>query len=334
MLTRRQVLALATAGVGSAALAPLLRRLGSVRAEPSTVSVLPVPGYDRLDARALAAAVPATHGPRIRGRRVLLKPNLIEFDRARPIHTDPRLIAAAIDAFGQLGAADVVVAEGPGHRRDTDYLLGASGLGEVVRHAGVRFVDLNLDTSRPHPIPGGGLTRLEFLHLPRTLTEADYVVSMPKMKTHHWVGVTLSLKNLFGVLPGTAYGWPKNFFHWIGIPASILDVNRTVMADLAIVDGVVGMEGDGPLNGQAVKSGVAVVGEALAAVDATCCRLMGIDPTTVPYLAEAAAHHGSIAMADITVEGAPLLSVARSYTLAPTFRSVRGTHQFRRISPA
>jgi uncharacterized protein (DUF362 family) len=106
------------------------------------------------------------------------------------------------------------------------------------------------------------------------------------------------------------------------------------MADLAIVDGVVGMEGDGPLNGQAVKSGVAVVGEALAAVDATCCRLMGIDPTTVPYLAEAAAHHGSIAMADITVEGAPLLSVARSYTLAPTFRSVRGTHQFRRISPA
>jgi len=326
VLTRRQILALATTGVGSAALAPLLRRLGNVRAEPSTVQVLAVPDYDRVDAAAIAAAVPATHLPRIRGRRVLLKPNLIEFARRRPIHTDPRLIVAAIDAFGRLGAAEVVVAEGPGHRRDTDYLLGASGLGEVVRRAGVRFVDLNLDTSRPHPIPGGGLTRLEFLHLPRTLTDADYVVSMPKMKTHHWVGVTLSLKNLFGVLPGTAYGWPKNLFHWIGIPASILDVNRTVMADLAIVDGVVGMEGDGPLNGEAVESGAVVVGDALAAVDATCCRLMGIDPTKVPYLAAAAARHGSIAPRDITVGGTPIAALARPYVLAPTFRSARAGH--------
>src|SRR6185436_1222720 len=96
--------------------------------------------------------------PRIRGKRVLLKPNLIEVVSGRPIHTDPRLTAAAIDAFSQLGAAEVVVAEGPGHRRDTDYLLQASGVAEVVRHAGVRFVDLNLDSSRPHAIPGGGLT--------------------------------------------------------------------------------------------------------------------------------------------------------------------------------
>jgi uncharacterized protein (DUF362 family) len=334
MLTRRQILALATTGVGSAALAPLLRRLGSVRAEPSTVHVLSVPDYDRLDVDALAAAVPATHLPRIRGQRVLLKPNLIEFNRLRPIHTDPRLIVAAIEAFGRLGASDVVVAEGPGHRRDTDYLLGASGLGEVVRRAGVRFVDLNLDTSRPHPIPGGGMTGLEFLHLPQTLTNAAYVVSMPKMKTHHWVGVTLSLKNLFGVLPGTAYGWPKNFFHWIGIPASILDVNRTVMADLAIVDGVVGMEGDGPLNGEGVKSGAVVVGEALAAVDATCCRLMGIDPTKVPYLAAAAARHGSIASRDITIEGTPIAALAQPYVLAPTFRSAHAGHHRRAASLA
>jgi uncharacterized protein (DUF362 family) len=321
MLTRRQILALAATGVGSAALAPLIRRLASVRAEPSTVHVLAVPEYDRLDPATIAAAVPATHLPRIRSRRVLLKPNLIEFAQKRPIHTDPRLILATIEAFSRLGAADLVVAEGPGHRRDTDYLLGASGLGEIVRRAGVRFVDLNLDTSRPHPIPGGGMTGLEYLHLPHTLTDADYVVSMPKMKTHHWVAVTLSLKNLFGVLPGTAYGWPKNFFHWVGIPASILDVNRTVMADLAIVDGVVGMEGDGPLNGEGVNSGVVVVGEALAAVDATCCRLMGMDPTKIPYLAGAAARHGSIASRDITIEGTPIATLARPYTAPPAWRA-------------
>jgi uncharacterized protein (DUF362 family) len=159
--------------------------------------------------------------------------------------------------------------------------------------------------------------------LPVTLTEADYVVSMPKMKTHHWVGVTLALKNLFGVLPGTAYGWPKNLFHWRGIPASILDVNRTVHADLAIVDGVVGMEGDGPVGGEAVSSGAVVIGTALAAVDATCCRLMGIEPAAVSYLVAAARHHGSIRARDITVTGTPVARLARAYRLLPHFGHLR-----------
>jgi uncharacterized protein (DUF362 family) len=292
--------------------------------QPSTVHVLAAPTYAALSADAIAAAVPPSDHARIRGGRVLLKPNLIEFVRRRPIHTDPRLVAAAIEAFATLGAAEVVVAEGPGHRRDTDYLLAASGLREVVRDTGVRFVDLNLDTTRPHPIPGGGATRLGHLHLPDTLTGADYVVSMPKMKTHHWVGVTLSLKNLFGVLPGAAYGWPKNFFHWRGIPASILDVNRTVQPDFAIVDGIVGMEGDGPLNGPAVPSGAVVVGDALAAVDATCCRLMGFVPERVPYLAAAARHHGSIAARDVTVVGPPLITLARAYRVPPRFELLAG----------
>jgi uncharacterized protein (DUF362 family) len=323
-MTRRQLLALLATGAGAAAAAPLLRRhLGSA-GRPSEVHVLAPGTYDRLTAAALRAAVPAAHLPRIRGRRVLLKPNLVEYRPGHPVHTDPRLVAAAVEAFAQLGAADVVVGEGPGHRRDTDHLLAASGLREAVRAAGVRFIDLNLDTPLPRPIPGRRLTGLTHLHLPRAVVEADYVVSMPKMKTHHWVGVTLALKNLFGVLPGTAYGWPKNLFHWKGIPASILDVNRTVVADLAIVDGIVGMEGDGPLNGEEVRTGVVVVGAALAAVDATCCRLMGLRPDRVPYLAAAARLHGSIAARDITVRGAALDEVARPYRVLPAFAALAG----------
>jgi hypothetical protein len=60
---------------------------------------------------------------------------------------------------------------------------------------------------------------------PRTVLAADFIVSMPKVKTHHWAGVTLSLKNMFGVVPGVAYGWPKNILHWKGIGRSILDIN-------------------------------------------------------------------------------------------------------------
>src|SRR5262245_66568541 len=93
---------------------------------------------------------------------------------------------------------------------------------------------------------------------------------MPKLKTHHWAGVTLSLKNMFGVVPGSVYGWPKNALHWAGIHGSILDINSSLpIPQFAIVDGIVGMEGNGPLQGQAKQSGVLILGEDLVAVDAT-----------------------------------------------------------------
>ena len=112
------------------------------------------------------------------------------------------------------------------------------------------FVDLNHD--EPVKLPNlGRLTGLEYLYLSRTIATADVVISLPKLKTHHWAGATLSLKNLFGTLPGICYGWPKNELHWRGIDNSIVDIALTRTPDLAIVDGIVGMEGDGPLNGDA-----------------------------------------------------------------------------------
>ncbi len=86
------------------------------------------------------------------------------------------------------------------------------------------------------------------------------VISLPKLKTHHWAVATLSLKNLFGTLPGICYGWPKNELHWRGIDNSIVDIALTRTPDLAIVDGIVGMEGDGPLNGTPKPMGVLVMG--------------------------------------------------------------------------
>ena len=115
-----------------------------------------------------------------------------------------------------------------------------------------------------------GYSRLRELMLPVTLHRADLVVSMPKMKTHHLAGVTLALKNLFGVMPGICYGWPKDVLHHAGIPESILDIAATVRPHLAIVDGIIGMEGDGPIMGTPKASGVLVMGTNLPAVDATC----------------------------------------------------------------
>src|SRR5262249_35852008 len=108
--------------------------------------------------------------------------------------------------------------------------------------------------------------------------------SLAKLKTHHWAGATLSLKNLFGIMPGICYGWPKNELHWRGIDNSIIDIALTRTPDLAIVDGIVSMEGDGPLNGTPKPLGVVVMGADPLAVDATCCRLMKLNPEKVGYL--------------------------------------------------
>jgi uncharacterized protein (DUF362 family) len=171
-----------------------------------------------------------------------------------------------------------------------------------------------------------GYTRLRELILPLTLRRADLVVSMPKMKTHHWAGVTLALKNLFGVMPGICYGWPKNVLHHAGIPESILDIAAAVRPDLAIVDGIIGMEGDGPIMGSPKASGIIVMGTNLPAVDATCARLMGIDPWSVAHLVSASGRFGPIAEGHITQRGEPIARLAQRYLVLnqPNLTSSRG----------
>src|SRR5215510_5247854 len=136
----------------------------------------------------------------LKGKRIVLKPNLVEFDPKGVINTHPAVIEAAIASFRHLGAREVIVAEGPGHRRDNEYLLAASGLYDVLRARQVEYVDLNVDEVRALPT-SSRFTRLDRLYLPQTVLDADLLVSMPKLKTHHWAGITVSLKNLFGVIP-------------------------------------------------------------------------------------------------------------------------------------
>jgi uncharacterized protein (DUF362 family) len=219
----------------------------------------------------------------LKGKRVVLKPNLVEYHRDKVINTDPRVVAAVIELCQREGASEVLVAEGPGHWRNVEYLVGASGLGDVLRTYKVPFVDLNHDEP-VKTVNLGRLTKLEHLYLSHTIATAEVVISLPKLKTHHWAVATLSLKNLFGTLPGICYGWPKNELHWRGIDNSIVDIALTRTPDLAIVDGIIGMEGDGPLNGTPKATGVLVMGNDLVAVDATCCRLMQLDPERVAYL--------------------------------------------------
>lgn len=255
----------------------------------------------------------------VKGKRILLKPNLVEFDPRSVINTHPALIEATVDSFKSLGAREVIVAEGPGHRRDNEYLLSASGLYDVIKEHRIRYVDLNNDDVRLTRLKSS-FTGLGQLYLPEALYNADLLVSLPKLKTHHWAGVTLSLKNMFGVVPGSVYGWPKNALHWAGINGSIVDINSSLpIPRFAIVDGIVGMEGNGPLQGDAKKSGVLVFGDDLVAVDATAARLMTIEPTRVKYLEMAGQFLGNLGLEQIEQLGENLERYRQDFRVMENF---------------
>jgi uncharacterized protein (DUF362 family) len=304
----------ALAGVGAAA---LLSRGAEDRGLRAATFVAAVPSYEGpgLD-RAVRDALAATgfDRDRVAGKAVVLKPNLVEPTRASPhINTHPQVVRAVAEAFRRLGAREVVVAEGAGHCRDSRWVLDESGVGEVLDALGLPFVDLNYDETETVP-NRLGRTGLAAFELPRTVTRrAEILVSLPKAKTHHWAGVTLAMKNLFGVVPGVRYGWPKNVLHQRGIPQSILDLTATVRPHLAIVDGVVGMEGDGPIMGTPRDLGVIVAGTNLPAVDATTARLMDVDPRLIAYLEGAAGVLGPIAAAHIEQRGEALAARVRRF---------------------
>ena len=255
----------------------------------------------------------------VASKTVVLKPNLVDYLPGDAINTHPSLVLAAAECFRRLGAKSVLVAEGPGHQRDMQLVLSQSGYEDCLRSGRIRFVDLNraeLVRTRLR----ASYTGMKQLWLSRTVLEADFLVSMPKVKAHHWSGVTLSMKNMFGIVPGMRYGWPKNILHWTGIQQSILDVCATVPINFVIADGIVAMEGNGPVSGTPRQLGKIVLSNDPVAADATCARLMGFEPNRVPHIREASRFLGNSSDAAIDHAGERLIPPEIPFEVVPDWR--------------
>jgi len=255
----------------------------------------------------------------VRGKRVVLKPNLVDYLPGNAINTHPMLVLTAAEAFRRLGAKSVVVAEGPGHQRDTELVLSQSGYQESLRGEKLRFVDLNRDELIRTPLRAS-YTGMKELWLPRAVLEADFLVSMPKVKTHHWSGVTLAMKNMFGIVPGARYGWPKNMLHWNGIQESILDLCATLPIHFVIADGIVAMEGNGPLNGTPRVLGRIVLADDPVAADTTCARLMGFEPRRIVHICEGARFLGNAAPEHVDQVGEIVMPPVTPFRVVPEFQ--------------
>jgi uncharacterized protein (DUF362 family)/Pyruvate/2-oxoacid:ferredoxin oxidoreductase delta subunit len=253
----------------------------------SVVSIQPAADYnsDRVLA-ALRACLEPLGGMRAfvqPGQRVLLKPNLLgPFAVERGVTTHPAVVRAAILLAREAGGR-VFVGDSPA-MGSLAAIARACGLDPVLAETGAEL----LDFAEPHEFDVPAYTVAPRLKLAKALSQADVIITLPKLKTHAQMALTAALKNQYGCIPGALKSqWHFRLQQPEWLASLILDINRVVRPALAIMDAVVAMEGFGPTSGHLRPAGALLASRDLAAADTLACHLIGLDPMRVPLLAAA-----------------------------------------------
>lgn len=227
------------------------------------------------------------------GDIILLKPNLLRAASPQDaVTTHPALLEAVARIVKDLGGHPVV-AESPAgpytpqHLRRVYSRCGIQGLAEN----GLLHIDLTPETVwTPHE-EGVQVRAVELI---RPVHEVDGIINIPKAKTHTFMGLTGAVKNLFGFIPGLKkVGFHGNLMEPEKFAGMLLDLVSLVRPNLTIMDGILGMDGDGPSAGRARPLGFLLMGHSPVHVDWAFSRLVGVAPERVPVL-EAAQSRGWI----------------------------------------
>jgi uncharacterized protein (DUF362 family) len=216
---------------------------------------------------------------------VLVKPNIASRDKSGTGKvTDARVTEAITKIVLERKPRSVVIAEGSAvgydfpELQDTMMALEESGTREVAEKLGVSLVDLNQDRHREVEIPNALV--MKSVRIASTVLDSDVVVSVPVMKSHIRTGVTLSLKNMKGVMPGAE----KKKTHRLGLELAIADLLSVAKPHFAVVDGLVGMEGLWEFPDDCTAMGLVGAGRDPVAVDSVFAQVMGVVPGDVMHL--------------------------------------------------
>jgi uncharacterized protein (DUF362 family) len=228
--------------------------------------------------------------PDLKKKRILLKPNAARL--ATPgsgITTHPLVVSATIDLLREIGTKEIAIGEGCLVGVNAQAAFEKTGLKKISQENGVDLIDLDRFDPMERLIPDGKL--LKKVRISSALTQFDWIVSIPVMKTHMHTGVTLSIKNMKGLL------WRKEKarLHQLrsgdkkkegyrSLDLAIAEVATLLMPDLAIIDGTIGMEGMGPAYGKRKEMGTIIVSSQALSADAVASRLMGLNPESIPHL--------------------------------------------------
>ncbi len=210
--------------------------------------------------------------------RVLIKVNfIVEKTWETGATTDPIVVEAIIKKLQDLPVT-VNVVESDATMTNADKAYKATGMKEMCDRNSVGFINLRHVKERVKITIPDGLT-LQSITVPRIVTESA-IISAAKLKTHSSTKVTLGMKNLFGLLPDKF----KAKYHAKGISKVVVDINTVIKPALTVIDGFVGMEGNGPADGTPVPMNVIIAGKNVVATDAVACGVMGIDPHSVLHI--------------------------------------------------
>ena len=288
------------------------------------------------------------------GDRVLIKVNgTMDKPRESGAVVDARVLWALVEEAFAAGAAEVAIGDAAVlEQGGTLPIFESLGYGEVARATGAALLDLNGPPYARVAVPGGGWAYRSLL-IREELRAYDVLLNLPKMKTHVTTGVTLGLKNIFGMTPmNPVMGYSKASFHgelpeaelvqntppgatarayaaafMEGRPSgeshdklirSVIDHNLVFPSSLVLIDGVVGMQGDGPWQGDPIASNVLLAGYDLVAADAVAARLMGYAAPHEMPLFQYAARAG---LGDSTLSGVEWAGDALETLVTPFVRN-------------
>ncbi len=219
--------------------------------------------------------------------------------------TDPMVVEAIIERLKNLHVK-IYVVESDATMTSADKAFEATGMREMCERNGVECLNLRHVKDRVK-IDVPSAETLNSITVPRIVTESA-IVSAAKLKTHMSTGVTLGMKNMFGLLPDKF----KGKYHLKGINKVLVDINTVLKPALTVIDGFVGMEGHGPSDGTPVQMDLIIAGKDPVATDATACRVMGFDPHEISHIRKAY-EKGLGNIDDVQVLGEKLEDVARTF---------------------
>jgi uncharacterized protein (DUF362 family)/ferredoxin len=252
----------------------------------STVAVVRCQSYDTLEVneciKRLFALLGGVEKFIQHGSRVLIKPNLLtdtEPDEATTTH--PEVVRAVIRVLKSAGCHPFV-ADSPAMPVQLEKIWEKTGIKTVCKEEDVPLLNLEKDGVRQFNIAG----RFSF-SIARAVLEADAIINIPKVKTHMLTVLTCAVKNMYGVVPGyqktTLHSRHPTAYEFSELLVEIYKVARPV---LNIADGIVGMCGDGPSAGKKIALGFLAGSPDGVMLDIAICQILGIDPLSVPYLAQ------------------------------------------------
>jgi len=239
------------------------------------------------------------------GEKILLKPNwIMAVAPEKAATTHPMVFKAVAEIFKNTGVK-LSYGDSPGFS-SPENAAKKTGCADVARDLGISLADF----SNGKEVAFHEAIQNKKLTIANGVLESDGLISLPKLKTHGFLKLTGSIKNQFGCVPGML----KGEFH-VKLPnpsdfaKMLVDINSYIKPRLFIMDGIIGMEGNGPMNGDPVKMGLLMFSADPVALDATVCRIIGVDPEyslTVKFGKEVGL--GTYSESEIELVGDPVVS--------------------------